>query len=147
MDCNPPGSSVHGISQPRMQEWVAISFSRGFSWPGIQLASPASASGFFTTEPPGKPSTCVVTEITGGKHGNSCLETSSHELNAKTRAWPAASSSEFVLYACSALPNAYIGWTKWPPHSHPGLQTFGRDNKNSCCFTALIQVEMIVFLR
>ena len=29
MDCSPPGSSVHGIFQARMLEWVAISFSRG----------------------------------------------------------------------------------------------------------------------
>ena len=28
MDCNPPGSSVHGILQARIQEWVAIPFSR-----------------------------------------------------------------------------------------------------------------------
>ena len=28
-----PGSSVHGISQARILEWVAISFSRGSSWP------------------------------------------------------------------------------------------------------------------
>ena len=28
-DCSPPGSSVHGISQARIPEWVAISFSRG----------------------------------------------------------------------------------------------------------------------
>ena len=30
-DCSPPGSSVHGISQARVLEWVAISWSRGFS--------------------------------------------------------------------------------------------------------------------
>ena len=29
MDCIPPGSSVHGISQARILQWVAISFSRG----------------------------------------------------------------------------------------------------------------------
>ena len=29
MDCSPPGSSVYGISQARILEWVAISFSRG----------------------------------------------------------------------------------------------------------------------
>ena len=29
MDCSLPGSSVHGISQARILEWVAISFSRG----------------------------------------------------------------------------------------------------------------------
>ena len=28
MDCSPPGFSVHGISQARILEWVAISFSR-----------------------------------------------------------------------------------------------------------------------
>ena len=33
MDCSLPGSSVHGISQARRLEWVAISFSRGSSWP------------------------------------------------------------------------------------------------------------------
>ena len=33
MDCNPPDSSVHGISQARILEWVAISFSRGSSRP------------------------------------------------------------------------------------------------------------------
>ena len=31
MDCSPPGSSVHGISQARTLEWVAIAFSRGSS--------------------------------------------------------------------------------------------------------------------
>ena len=34
MDCGPPGSSVHGILQARTLEWVAISFSRGFSRSG-----------------------------------------------------------------------------------------------------------------
>ena len=33
MDCSPPGSSVHGIFQARILEWVAISFSRGSSQP------------------------------------------------------------------------------------------------------------------
>ena len=33
MDCSPPGSSVPGISQARMLEWGAISFSGGSSWP------------------------------------------------------------------------------------------------------------------
>ena len=33
MDCSLPGSSVHGISQARILEWVAISFSRGSSQP------------------------------------------------------------------------------------------------------------------
>ena len=33
MDCSLPGSSVHGILQARILEWVAIPFSRGSSWP------------------------------------------------------------------------------------------------------------------
>ena len=63
MDCSPSGSSVHGIFQARILEWVAISFSRGLPDPGIEPASPESsalAGGFFTTEPPGKP--CIVLE-------------------------------------------------------------------------------------
>ena len=34
IDCSPPGSSVHGIFQARVLEWVATSFSRGTSRPG-----------------------------------------------------------------------------------------------------------------
>ena len=41
MDCSPPGSSVHGISQARMLEWVAIPFSRGFPDPGLGHVSVA----------------------------------------------------------------------------------------------------------
>ena len=33
MDCSPPGSSIHGIFQARVLEWVAIPFSRGSSQP------------------------------------------------------------------------------------------------------------------
>ena len=37
MDCIPPGSSVHGILQARILEWVALSFSRGSSRPRDQI--------------------------------------------------------------------------------------------------------------
>ena len=50
----PPCSSVHGILQAKIVEQVAISFSRGYSWPGIKRGTPALAGWFFTTEPPGK---------------------------------------------------------------------------------------------
>ena len=36
MDCSPLGSSVHGILQARILEWVAVSFSRGSSQPRDQ---------------------------------------------------------------------------------------------------------------
>ena len=52
MDYNLAGSSVHGISQARILERVAISPSRGSSWPRDEyasLVSPALAGGFFPT--------------------------------------------------------------------------------------------------
>ena len=42
MDYSPPGSSVHGILQARLLEWVAIPFSRGSSYPGIESQSQGS---------------------------------------------------------------------------------------------------------
>ena len=33
MDCSPPGSSIHGIFQVKVLEWIAIGFSRGSSQP------------------------------------------------------------------------------------------------------------------
>ena len=59
MDSSPPASSVHGIFQERILEWVAISYYKGLPDPGIEpmsLAPPALEGGFFTTEPPGCPS-------------------------------------------------------------------------------------------
>ena len=61
MDYSPPGSSVHGIFQARILEWVAISFSRRSSQPRHQthiLMSPALAIGFFTTS-----TTCTSVDI------------------------------------------------------------------------------------
>ena len=52
MGCSPPGSTVHGILQARILEWVAMSFSRGSSQCKDQTASlesPAQAGGVFTT--------------------------------------------------------------------------------------------------
>ena len=50
MDYSPPGSSVHEISQARILVWVAISFSRGSSWPRDWNLISWVAGGFFTTE-------------------------------------------------------------------------------------------------
>ena len=44
-DCSPPGSSVHGILQARILEWVTISYSRGSSQPRDQtITYPAGKS-------------------------------------------------------------------------------------------------------
>ena len=54
LDCSQLGFSVHGISQARMLEWVAISYPGNLPNPGIEPISPALAGGFFTTEPLGQ---------------------------------------------------------------------------------------------
>ena len=54
MGYSPPRSSVHGVLQVRILEWVAISSSRESSQPSVRPVSPALAGGFFITEPQGK---------------------------------------------------------------------------------------------
>ena len=48
MDCSLPGSSIHGVLQARIPEWVAISSSRGSFWPRDGAQVSCIASGFFT---------------------------------------------------------------------------------------------------
>ena len=48
-DCDPPGSSVHGISQTRVLEWVAIPFFRGSSLPRNWTRVSHIADRFFTS--------------------------------------------------------------------------------------------------
>ena len=63
MDCSPPDSSVHGIIQARILEWVAMPSSRGSSWPGdgnYVSSNSYMAGWFFTIEPPGKSTKGIV---------------------------------------------------------------------------------------
>ena len=53
-DCNPPGSSIHGILQARILEWVAISSPGDLPNPGIESGSPALQADALSSEPPGK---------------------------------------------------------------------------------------------
>ena len=55
MECSLPGTSVRGILQERILEWVAMLSSREFSWPRYRTHISCIADGFFTTEPSGKP--------------------------------------------------------------------------------------------
>ena len=48
MDHSPPGSSVHGILQARILEWVAIPFSRGSSWLRDWIRVSVSSIGMWT---------------------------------------------------------------------------------------------------
>ena len=55
MDWGLPGSSVHGILQARILEWVAIPFSRGSSRLEMEPRFPALQADSLPSEPPGKP--------------------------------------------------------------------------------------------
>ena len=48
MDSSPPGSSVHGLLQARILEWIAIPFSRGSSQPRDRTLVSHIAGRFFT---------------------------------------------------------------------------------------------------
>ena len=55
MDCTLSCSSVHGILQARVLEWVAMSFSRGSSWLGFEPRSPTLQADSLPAEAQGKP--------------------------------------------------------------------------------------------
>ena len=78
LDCSPPGSSVHGIFQTWILEWVAMLSSRGSSWPRDQtcIACVSCISNrFFTTEQLGKlhlKYTILNTSVSPCVHAQSC---------------------------------------------------------------------------
>ena len=66
MNCSPPGSSIHGIFQARILEWVAPPFSRGSSWTRDQTWVSHLSGRFFTiwTTKPIPNVTCYVIPLT-----------------------------------------------------------------------------------
>ena len=54
MDCNLSGSSVHGIFQARVLEWIAIPSPEDLPNPGIEPGSPTLQADALPSEPPGK---------------------------------------------------------------------------------------------
>jgi len=66
MDCNPPGSSVHGIFQAKNTRVLPFLPPGDLSNPGLKPGSPASpalAGGFFTTEPLGKGTPLILISL------------------------------------------------------------------------------------
>ena len=60
MDYGPPGSSVRGILQARILEWVAVLSLRDLPDSGIELGSPALQADSLPSEPAGKPKITVA---------------------------------------------------------------------------------------
>ena len=87
MNCSMPGCSVHGISQTRILEQVAISSSRGSSEPRDRTRVSCIAGEFFTAVPPRKPNLTVIDpqkfiSTTGNKIQHNLKNTCTH--NSKT---------------------------------------------------------------
>ena len=55
MDCSPSVSSVHGILQAKILEWVAFPFPGTLPNPGIKSGSPPLQADSLLSEAPGKP--------------------------------------------------------------------------------------------
>ena len=72
MDYNPPGSSVHGISQATILEWVLFPSPGELPYPWVESASPALAGRFFTTKTPGKPIENCMYFLEFSPLGSSC---------------------------------------------------------------------------
>ena len=55
MDCSPPGSSLHGILQARILEWLPFPSPGDLPDPGTEPGSPALQADSLLSEPPGRP--------------------------------------------------------------------------------------------
>ena len=61
MDCSLPGSSLHGILQARVLEWVPSPVD--LPDPGIEPGSTTFQADVLTSEPPGKPIFTIIPQI------------------------------------------------------------------------------------
>ena len=89
LDCSPAGSSVHGILQARILEWVTTFSSRGSSPPRDQAHLSCLQLGSFPLAPSGKPMsnlrTCII-----------WLKLSQHDPSLMDSLWPWASCKDLV---------------------------------------------------
>ena len=77
VDCSPPDSSVHGILQARILEWVAMPFSRGSSpprdWTHISYVSLHWQAGSLPPLPLGKPRGYYTSAVTQTEKDKTCI--------------------------------------------------------------------------
>ena len=96
MDCSPAGSSVHGILQARILQWVAVSFSRGSSW----LGSPALQIDSLLSEHQGKP--FLLTQLKTVRSHCTPMKT--------TRIWNTDSSKCWRGFRARGASHSLLGW-------------------------------------
>ena len=103
MDCSPPGSSVDGILQARILEWIAMPFSRGSSQPrGQTCISYVSCIGRWIL---------FQTNISGRRSqqlGHTALKNISHKYPQMVSIQP---STQNLTYSCSQHPTCLYSWS------------------------------------
>ena len=129
MDCSPPGSSVQGILQARIVEWVAMPSSRGSSPPRnrTQVSSVScTASGFFTTEAPRNRTYCIPCGVATSQNRHVGGAFHSESLSARPgfysdNRWPC-----LLLCCVWALGASTVGWELRIPSSvvDPAVHSF-----------------------
>ena len=130
MDCKPPGSSDHGISQARLLEWVAISFPRGSSRPRDRICV-SCIDRQIITEPLGKPPECLVISQSHSVVSNSCdpmdcspQGSSVHGiLQARILEWVAISFSKCIVHRKYWRSDCTTGF----PLFHTGFCQYSQD--------------------
>ena len=123
MDCNPPGSSVHGILQARILEWVAIFSSRGSSQPRDQIWVSRIAGRLFTVWATRKAQRWVILHsfYRWGTCGHA-ITLSDRNTELLKRAKPVCKSISLILrYPLCMFFAAILSCTICSVHFHPSL--------------------------
>jgi len=118
MDCSPPGSSVHGIIQARLPEWVATSFSRWSSQPRDQTWVSWIAGRFFTVWAIRE--ALKSTQIYGQTSSTAILHGAQSLLNTKSLSWQFSQTGKSSEYSAGV------------PGTRCSLKLPGRLLENSC---------------
>ena len=133
MDCSPPGSSVHGISQGRILEWVAISYSRASSWARDQTHVYCITGRFYTIwatrEAP--PLVLFKTSVLTSTHGNYPSWSLRHNiLKAMVPGLPWWSSG--YESACQCKGHRFDPWSRRIPHATEQLSLCATTTEPAC---------------
>ena len=100
MDCSLPGSSIDGMFQARILEWVAIFFSRGSSWPRDRTQSPALQADSLPSE--------ARNHHPNNRHTHTHTRTQKNRLSASQNSYQ-NKSLRFAYKPSSCLPKSMTG--------------------------------------
>ena len=117
MDCSLPGSSVHGILQVRILEWVTMTSPGDLPDPGMNPRSPALQEDSLPSEPSGKPKNTGVSSLSLLPGNFPTQELNQSLLHCR-----------WILYQLS-----YLGSPTIKTHSFWGKKTNKKQQKRALC--------------